>query len=1564
MGLITTPKIKIFLLGLFMMMVLFCLSSQVYAEQEGDYTYSITNGQAQITGYTGVGGDIVIPDNLGGYPVTSIGYFAFSYYFGFNKAIITSVTIPNGVTSIGDHAFDDCRSLYNIYLPDGLTSIGSFAFNQCMGLNNVIFKKGITSIATGAFNNCWNLTNVSIPLGVTSIGNNAFRCCYGLSSINLPEGVTEIGSEAFCFSGLKTISLPQTLKNIGEKAFAYSGLTTISLPQGVISIDVDSFSNCNSLNSINFYSPTTVIYSASYWGAHTIPPSTTIYGYSPSTAENYATNNGRTFVNMGASNLSGDTINSITNMIKNGDHKLNNTQGVPIQEPIDSATGAHSLHTDLLTVHGARDINFSTQYYSLLTQPGSLGNGWSHNYETFLDIKTDNNIEVHWNANQCNQFTAIGDNTYFTNEISVQNDNLIKNLDNTYTLTCPDQSVYRFDSTGKLSEQVNSHGQKLNFTYNANNKLQRILEPISGRILNFQYNVDGYLDNVQDNTNRLVSFTYDSSHNLTGITNALGKTTTYRYDINGYVLSAVDSEGTSMFTNIYDIYGRVIAQQDAVSTHHQGTFIYDEVSEVGKVKTTYKNREGESSKFIYDNNYKLISYTDELDCTTTYTYDASGNKTSKTDVNGNKTAYTYDILGNLLTVANAEGDITLMTYDKNNNLLSVQDATGNKTVYTYDSNNNLLSTTDPMGNLTSYTYDNNGLMLAKITPSGTTSYTYKNGMVKTITDPTGVVVNNDYDDAGRLINKTDVNGNKTTMEYDAMDNLIKITDPLGNFKTCTYDDHGYKITETDARGNTTRYVYNGNGKMIRKTDALGNITQYEYDGEDRLIRIIDPIGNVTAYTYDAKGNKVSTTNPYGDTYIEVYDTVGNITNQIDALGNSKKTIIYDKLNNPLMVSDALDNNITYQYDENSRLVSSTDPSGKITEYTYDDLNRLISCTDTLKQTTSQSFDQSNNKLDITDQNNNKVTYTYDAAGRILSRMSASGSKESFVYNNRGLLVQYSDARGQLRTYDYDANGRVVSVSDPDGMISYTYDANGNLTCITDTMGSVSYQYNEVNQKTSYTDINGNVIKYSYDANGNLTELIYPDGKIVNYQYNAANQLQRVTDWNERITSYTYDSNGRLSTTRRPDGSVENRTYDSKGQLLELIDLNQEGSIINDYKYLYDAKGNVISEMNSLVKNQEDLLIASDIALTYDENNSLTTFDGQEVKKDSNGNTIFGPLNSTMDSFTYDSRNRLTKAGGTTYTYDAEDKRISINDSGNLIHDTFITNPQSTLNQILVKTDYLNNTVYYVYGLGLLGQQDQNGNYFTYHYDRRGSTTVLTDSTGNCTDTFQYGPYGEMNSHTGNTYTPFLYNGRDGVMTDHNKLYYMRARYYNPEIKRFINQDVIQGSIDNGQSLNRYAYVNGKPISDIDPFGLSPVDSAIEKIQTIRPFTDLTLDIAVKLNEADDSGLLSPFIPFYNNAKKVLKVISIGESVITVKDAMDNKSNGELFRELATPQEKQEIEEIWLPVMAPSQTLETLSDEQLWEFAQRVHGATWNKIYMKNATNVVEEGVGWWSSYIL
>jgi RHS repeat-associated protein len=157
----------------------------------------------------------------------------------------------------------------------------------------------------------------------------------------------------------------------------------------------------------------------------------------------------------------------------------------------------------------------------------------------------------------------------------------------------------------------------------------------------------------------------------------------------------------------------------------------------------------------------------------------------------------------------------------------------------------------------------------------------------------------------------------------------------------------------------------------------------------------------------------------------------------------------------------------------------------------------------------------------------------------------------------------------------------------------------------------------------------------------------------------------------------------------------------------------------------------------------------------------------------------------------------------------------------------VINP-AVLSQVLVRTLPNGQQTFYVYGLGLIGEET-NGKYRAYHYDLRGSTVALTDATGSVVEQFQYSAYAQLVSPRGTLPdTPFLYNGRDGVMMDVSGLYYMRARYYSPEVRRFVNQDILLGSIAEGQTLNRYAYVTGQPVSYVDPFGLTSVWADIWK----------------------------------------------------------------------------------------------------------------------------------------
>ena len=185
--------------------------------------------------------------------VTSIGSSAFR-----NCSSLTSVTIPNSVTSIGSSAFRNCSSLTSVTIPNSVTSIGEWAFYGCSGLTSVTIPNSVTSIGESVFEDCSGLTSVTIPNSVTSIGNYAFYNCTGLTSVTIPNSVTSIGNSAFSScSGLTSVTIPSSVTSIGESAFwDCSGLTSVTIGNSVTSIGLGAFYNCTSLTSITIEAET------------------------------------------------------------------------------------------------------------------------------------------------------------------------------------------------------------------------------------------------------------------------------------------------------------------------------------------------------------------------------------------------------------------------------------------------------------------------------------------------------------------------------------------------------------------------------------------------------------------------------------------------------------------------------------------------------------------------------------------------------------------------------------------------------------------------------------------------------------------------------------------------------------------------------------------------------------------------------------------------------------------------------------------------------------------------------------------------------------------------------------------------------------------------------------------------------------------------------------------------------------------------------------------------------------------------------------------------------------
>ena len=217
-------KTKMFtrLISLSLGLVILLLPQDGRAATSGNYTYWIENGRATLAFYEdqSVSGNLIIPDKLGGFPVSEIAG-------AFNGcAALNSVTIPDGVSVIGAQAFSGCTSLTNVVIPASVTTIGVDAFNAC-GLIQVTIPDSVTSIGDQAFLLCTALTNVVMGNGVESIGTWAFGCCSSLVDVMLPASLRVVGDCAFSdCTGLSTVFFTGAPPSFSDAGSVFSSTST------------------------------------------------------------------------------------------------------------------------------------------------------------------------------------------------------------------------------------------------------------------------------------------------------------------------------------------------------------------------------------------------------------------------------------------------------------------------------------------------------------------------------------------------------------------------------------------------------------------------------------------------------------------------------------------------------------------------------------------------------------------------------------------------------------------------------------------------------------------------------------------------------------------------------------------------------------------------------------------------------------------------------------------------------------------------------------------------------------------------------------------------------------------------------------------------------------------------------------------------------------------------------------------------------------------------------------------------------------------------------------------
>ena len=733
------------------------------------------------------------------------------------------------------------------------------------------------------------------------------------------------------------------------------------------------------------------------------------------------------------------------------------------------------------------------------------------------------------------------------------------------------------------------------------------------------------------------------------------------------------------------------------------------------------------------------------------------------DAKNQQTNYSYDTSGSFLGT---------------NLLTQIQLPKGNKITNTYAQNKlkqsqtfsaaNVATSTTAVNWTPEYAAGQQYNSKATVTDSQNrqTKYTHNTlGNPTQIVSPTGTSTFNSYDTGNNanLPTSLTINGQQSGISYDTKGNILNVS----------------------KNGITNTFTYTMLNDVKTHTDGKGFITTYSYDGVGNLATVQRPSGyGLTTIARNSFGQVQSVTNPAGIITTFGYNTNG-LTNQISM---------------PLGISTSS------TYDNASRLLSTTDANGKTNSFLYDNNDNLTQSTDANSQKVTHGYDANDNHLTIKNPKNETQTNTYNWDDDTLKDETFGAHVKSYTYYEDGSLKTHTRGNGTF-TYSYFPDGRLKS----DGQTSYTYDAKGNIATVTKvaTSETLNLYYDPNDRLDYYTDYYGNTVNYSYDNNNNVTEIVYPGNKTVKYTYDAVNRCTDVTDWNTKNTHFDYETDDRIKKITLPNGTYTDYTYDAAGRPTGIFNKTSSGTTISSYGFTMDNAGNHLTETITEPSITAGLQTISNQTVNY----GAAPYNQLQSQGSTNftHNTAGGITQTGSNAYTYDLNDNMLTAPNSSFAYDGAGNRRSKTVGG--VNTRYVLSILG-MSQVLMETNSSNAVQnYYVYGpTGLLYRlKADNTTYSYYHYDYRGSTTAITNQAQTITHSYSYDPFGKVLAITEADANPFQYVGKYGVQYESPTLTFMRARYYDPTIGRFLSEDPVW-------ALNLYPYADNNPVMGIDPKG--------------------------------------------------------------------------------------------------------------------------------------------------
>ena len=821
-----------------------------------------------------------------------------------------------------------------------------------------------------------------------------------------------------------------------------------------------------------------------------------------------------------------------------------------------------------------------------------LGDGWSHNYHSFITVvgdyqkdAGDNGLRVivHWGGGSIDVYKS--DGTNLVPESMGIYDEMIYEGGDELTIKSKSQVQYIFSKQGSSGAAVfylscvkDRNGNTMTINYeDGQNGSKRIKNVSDGnRSLDFSYlSGTDLLSEVKDPLNRSVKFEYfdnkqTGKKQLERFTDAEGNTTTYEY------ADASNVGPSKLLWRIQLPKGNYVENEYDANYRLKNTVSHVDGVPVTKTSVNVQTNYGSGS----------ISTKSQVEVergsqTSTYNYTYNENNVV-TGMTGAKDMFVNGTYGNadhpeLPTAMQSNSiDVSNVTYDERGNVTSIT-VSGDgvlTTTMTYDDMNNLTSRTDPMGNKTTFSYDGNGNLTEVTAPEGVTASISVNskGLATETSNAMGVKTQYEYNEYGNVVKLTlPALGLSSTAVYDAASRLTSATDALGRTSNFAYNNNDFLTSETDAMDHTTKYTYDKNDNLTNITNAKGGVTTMSYDNATDWLLSVEFAGAKKQYDYNKDGTLNTFTKPDGTTLSYSYDELGRIA------------------------SDGVND---YSYDNKLRLSEISDGNKSI-GFSYDGFNR-ISGTEYDGTHNSYSYDKNGNCTSIND-----AQYSYDGLNRLTS-VSFSGGTISYTYRKDSNLEKVEYPNGMTTTFDYDEVGRLTGkqtkLSNGIVVAGYTYilDKMGNITEQTTQEPysnivlqdeDISYSYNDGNRITKAGDIsfefdaNGNTTKrgdeaYSWDKKDRLTaagstSIKYdPLGLIASYGDITFTTdplgMGNVLSDSKSGAKYIY---GNGLEARVKDGKVSYYVTDVRGSVVAIVD--EDGNIT--HKYQYDDFGKVVQK---------------------------------------------------------------------------------------------------------------------------------------------------------------------------------------------------------------------------------------------------------------------------------------------------------------------------------------------------------------------------------------------------